>query len=230
MNQAPSDKPRFSSWEATPRATIGQARASARRARRLRLALPLLAVSIAAAFIVTLRDPGLSASPVADQLGLGAEGDVMTSPRFLGEDGEGREYTLEAETARRRGASGMVEFERPVARQPQPDGRVRTARASRGAFGENANRLTLEGDVQLDLGDGHVFVTRRAVVDFDADRVDGPAAVTGAGPLGDLRADSFSVTDGGARLVFSGDVRFTLDAAALDAPAAKAPEPRTERP
>lgn len=207
---------RMGAWDNRPRATIEEARASARRARRLRASLPILGLGVTLAFIMNLREPGLAANPVIDEFGLKRQGDVMVDPHYAGEDATGRPFKLEAAEARRRPSSNVVEFVRPTAFQPHDDRPPRTARADRGAFGETANRLDLQGRVQLDMGDGHLFATDRAVVDFDRDRVDGVHPVRGDGPLGSIEAEAFSITNGGERLVFSGEVRLVIDAEALD--------------
>lgn len=188
-----------------------------RGARVLRVGAPLLGALIAAAFLATLREPAIEASPARDMFGLAAGEDLMTKPRFVGRDASGRMVHIEAQRALRREASGRLELDNPTATRSAPgDTAYRSASAKRGYYRETDKQLELEGNVTLDLGDGHVFHTRRALVDLEGGHIDGPVAVHGSGPMGTISADTFDMTHEDQRLVFSGNVRLSVDAAAAD--------------
>ncbi len=215
---------RTDDWSYAPRATISEARKVTRLTRRLRIALPVLGIGVATVFVATVRPQSLSASPAMTALGLASGEDLMTSPTFLGADDDGRPFQLSAERAIRREASGRIELVQPEARQ-DVDGLSRAVVADWGAYHELSQELQLDGDVRLDLGDGHVFQTARATMKLEEGQVDGPSPVRGDGPMGSIAADRFEIRDDGAALRFEGGVRLSVDASALDRATGRDPRP-----
>jgi len=185
-----------------------------RRSRRIafyRRALPwtMLAIVVAVAGWVALR-AYLSARQlsVADA----ASAIHMTNPKFYGRDESGRSFQLTAKDAVRDTAdANLVTLNGPGmvldTGGPEP---IRVE-GGRGVYREDTKQLEIVGGVRLQDGRGSVFRSDTARVDTVAGVVSGETAVSGRGPIGQIDASSYAVHDGGARVVFSGDVRVHIE-------------------
>ena len=81
--------------------------------------------------------------------------------------------------------------------------------AQSGVFHEGDGLLRLQGDVSLNDPDA-AFDTGSAVFDTTTGVLEGEGLITGAGPLGEIRAKSYGVYDKGERMVFKGGVSGTI--------------------
>jgi lipopolysaccharide export system protein LptC len=144
---------------------------------------------------------------------------AMKNPRFTGRDAAGKAFTIIASAAERdRVKAGLVALAAPI----MTDEMGTEVRAPRGDYDQEAGLLRLYGDVRIKDPLGYVFQTTDAVVHVNENRVQGMTPLIGKGPLGDIRADSYEIRDGGARVVFEGRVRAVIN------PEAPAPEPVVE--
>lgn len=128
----------------------------------------------------------------------------MINPRFIGRTERGGPYQITAETAERdRGENKPIILTAPVYRTEQ--GTVMLA--PRGIYDEQAKRLVFQGDVLFADRGGNRFTTPSMLVDLAQGALIGNGGVTGAGPLGVIRADAYELREGDRALVLHGGVR-----------------------
>tara|TARA_R110002073_G_scaffold18767_2_gene69112 strand:+ start:11892 stop:12587 length:696 start_codon:yes stop_codon:yes gene_type:complete len=201
--------PHHSGWEPKRATTLAQARRRTAFVRTLRFALMAAAAAISALVIVQIVLSMMGeVEPDAITVGEDAR---MVNPRFTGRDEGGAPFTVTADAAiRRQGdALNLTELENPrldyesiAALQTAPDGVL----AERGFYDSENRILDLETDVRFRTGSGYEFISETARLLLQEDRVIGNSPVEGSGPMGDIRADSYEILDGGDRVVFTGGV------------------------
>ena len=133
---------------------------------------------------------------------------AMDNPRFTGAMRDGRAFLITARRAQRDAADpDKVKLVEPtlVRGYGAPDASKVTSKD--GVYEETKNILVLTNDVKIDNGQGYQFASQEARIDTKTGEVVGGAPVAGAGPRGNVSADSYSVTDKGDRVVFKGRVR-----------------------
>ena len=128
----------------------------------------------------------------------------MINPRFIGRTERGGPYQITAETAERaRGENEPIELVAPVYRTET--GTVMLA--PRGVYDEGGRKLVFQGDVLFADRGGNRFTTPNMMVDLEQGALVGQGGVTGAGPLGVVRADAYELREGDRALVLRGGVR-----------------------
>jgi lipopolysaccharide export system protein LptC len=134
----------------------------------------------------------------------------MVSPHFVGRDDQGRAFNLSSSIAVRDDADLQRVFltaPRLVmdVDTPQP----KTMTADRGVYDEDTHMLRLTGHVRVDDAAASTVGTQEALVDTRAGTVTGAAGLAGAGPMGDIRANSYTADKTG-KVVMHGGVHATL--------------------
>jgi lipopolysaccharide export system protein LptC len=137
----------------------------------------------------------------------------MTNARFLGRDAQGHAYVLTAVEA----ARDNTDFQRITLTNPtltmDSDGLKPTRlSADRGVYREDNRILLLDGHVSVRDSQDDSFLTEQAIVDTVNGAVAGKSPVSGQGPTGSIRADSYAIYDRGQRLVFQGKVHSRVNA------------------
>lgn len=128
----------------------------------------------------------------------------MINPRFIGRTERGGPYQLSAEMAERpQGDNQPIELIAPVYRTEA--GTIMLA--PHGLYDEAGKSVVFEGEVLFSDRGGNRFTTPNMVVDLEAGTLTGQGGVTGAGPLGVLRAQSYELRDSDRALVLRGGVR-----------------------
>jgi lipopolysaccharide export system protein LptC len=132
----------------------------------------------------------------------------MVNPKFYGRTGDNSPYLVGAASATR----DEQDFQRVVLDQPlfiqnldlptQTELRART-----GVYREDTRVLRLENDLVLIDKRGYQFRGQDALIDTRAGTVRGDRPISGRGPLGQIAASSYAITDGGDRIIFRGKVR-----------------------
>jgi lipopolysaccharide export system protein LptC len=135
-----------------------------------------------------------------------ATGLRMVNPRFYGRDKSNNAFVLGAsEAARDAAGSKNVVLAAPHLTLGGGDDATRV-HADRGVYREDQRQLSLEGQVQINSGNGYTFTSPNAVVDTTKGAVEGESGIQGEGPLGHIDASSYGVYDRGKRIVMKGDV------------------------
>ncbi len=175
---------------------------------RLRVVLPAIIAVIVLGLAGMITYSSLAGAPVEPE-----ESDApirLVNPRFMGRDAEGRSFVITANSAVR----DEDDYQRVVLDRPAMglDGEglspMRLS-AQSGVFHEGDGVLRLQGDVSLNDQDA-TFDTGSAVFDTATGVLEGEGLITGAGPLGEIRAKSYGVYDKGQRMVFKGGVSGTI--------------------
>jgi lipopolysaccharide export system protein LptC len=139
----------------------------------------------------------------------------MTNPHFYGQYGKDEEhrrsFEIAASEARRSlRLSTDVKLTNPDVKLAGTGDRSMRITARSGVYDEATKRVTLQGDVTVVSGDGTTFHTQQALVDTHARSVVGNSFVQGSGPLGQIQASSYAITNNGAEAVFTGQVHAHL--------------------
>jgi len=136
---------------------------------------------------------------------------LMHHPRYVGQTRDDEPYELTA-------ASAYIDPKRPnrvhldhlaadLASASQRDVKLV---ALKGLYNRGADKLDLDGDIELTTSDGYRFETESARIDLQKGEVIGDTPIQGFGPTGTLAADRFEIHDSGDLLRFEGRVKVTL--------------------
>lgn len=198
------------------RVTGEQAAARSRRVRRLRIALPVLAVALVVALVLTTRTQPPDQTFLNDLADMTANPEDlrMANPRFAGVDGEGRPYEITALSARQDPEqSKVVELDHPRAVASGRD-KDTVVTAEKGVFQSESNILELKDDVTLEhrIGpDVYVLRSPSATVSMDKKTVTSDQGVSGEGPDGAaLRADRMRAYNEDGKIIFEGNVSMRI--------------------
>jgi len=197
---------------ATPSESAAERARNRRRApvRRLRLGLALFALVVGVAAVGQASWRTLASSKLQTQAASAPL--VLDKPRFTGVLKDGRPFLITAERAERDAQDqDLVRLDRPtlVRGYGQPDASQATAK--NGVYREAAHTLLLTQDVEITNGEGYQFDAPQALIDMRTGEVSGDAGIAGSGPKGSTRANAYSVTDKGDRVVLKGGVRTRLE-------------------
>lgn len=178
-------------------------RARSRRVRWFRRALPILILVLAGGAIAWI---------VARSVISGIERDReveevrLANPIFRGQDDQGRAFVIGAQQAVRDPETGRFRLDGPLVRLSLEPGKASEISAGHGVYDEAAKTLTLRDNVRItDAGAGFTFITPEAVVDTQTGVVTGDQGIQGSGALGQIQAQSFTITDQGRRVTFRGE-------------------------
>lgn len=198
------------------RTTGEKAAARSRLIRRLRIALPVLAVVLVAAFVLNTRSNHVDPAFLDDFEDLSASTEElrMASPRFTGVDERGQPFEITADAAKQRpGGRNLVELEMPRAVQGDEKNQS-VVTADKGLYRSDDNILELENGVVLEheIGAGaYVLRAPNATVSIKDQVVVSNAGVNGEGPEGAaLKADRMTAYRADGRVVFEGNVSMRL--------------------
>ena len=201
--------------------------------RRLRIALPVLAIVLLAAFVFNTQSNEVDNAFLEDfeSVTAATEDLRMANPRFAGIDNEGRPFEITAESARQDPADkSVVDLVSPKAVQGAADDR-NIVTANRGVFRSEENILELRDGVTLEhqIGQGvYVFRAPDATVAVKEEIVTTDSGVGGQGPDGgSIKADRMRAYNSEGRLVFEGNVSMRIYPKKNDAP--DQPEKQQER-
>ena len=197
----------LSLWEPRRQMTLAQARQRSSMVSFLRLAFTAGAAISAGMMIGHLTANAVSASPNSIERLTGDEVVTMVNPRFTGRDVAGRSFVITADTAQRRMGSGeMIDLDNPEL--INEDG-TRVA-APAGLYNQDDQTLELYEDVEVENAKGYKFRSTSAKMFIEESRVEGIDPLSGTGPLGDVRSDTYEIVDEGDRVLLSGRVQMTI--------------------
>lgn len=204
------------SLEFGSRTTGADAAARSRLVRRLRIALPIVAVILIAAFIINTRSNSVDQAFLDDFKSISASTEElrMANPRFAGIDDKGKPYEITAIAASQDpAAKDVIQLERPRAVQGGADS-ASVVTAESGLYQSDENILTLDREVTLEHQLGaktYVLRTPRATVLIGDQVVTSDAGVGVEGPDGEtLQADRMRAFREDGRVVFEGNVSMRI--------------------
>jgi len=199
------------------RRTTGEdAAARAQFMRRMRIALPILALILIATFFLNTRETGVDDAFLNDFADLEATPQSLktANPHFTGVDARGHPYEITAEAALQKPDGGkVVDLQSPRAVTNAANQKSVVA-AKTGVFDVDAKRLDLKEGVTFEHKVGatnYVLRTPEATYTIDDRTVISEAGVDGEGSDGELlTADRMNASDREGKLVFEGNVRMRI--------------------
>lgn len=197
------------------RLTGEQAAARSVIVRRLRIALPIIALLLIGALVINTRSTDGDDAFLDDfaNLDTAPEELKMANPRFAGVDDKGYPYEITADAALQApGKQELVELVKPRAVTKGANEET-LVHAEKGVYQSDANVLTLSDGVTLEHeigGDKYQLRTNEATVSIDDETVHAHSAVEGEGAAGTLRADSMRAYNNEGRVVFEGNVSMRI--------------------
>jgi len=134
---------------------------------------------------------------------------IMAKPHYQGVDAHNRPYTIIAETAT------QLDKDNIALVNIHADMEVRSGvwvalNSGTGKLNMQTKQLVLHDGVDLFYNDGYEFRTDHANVDIAKGTAYADSHIEGQGPLGTLKADSFSASDHGQVLHFVGSVKMEI--------------------
>jgi lipopolysaccharide export system protein LptC len=187
----------------------------ARRSRLvglMKVALPIVAMALAglvlawpqfakkAGFLINFADVEVSDG-----------GLTMHKARFRGADRSGQPFFVTADSANQEiGGEKLVTLDQVAADMTRRDGNWLSLTADTGVFNQAAQRLVLQGNVNVFSDRGFEMHGDSADIDMKNGTIATDDKVWGQGPLGTLTAGNMRVYDKGARVVFEGRVKTVL--------------------
>lgn len=205
MNTAHTEM--LAQWAPQRQMTLAQARRRSKFVGLLRMLFVAGAAISAGVIIGPIAATTLTgSSDQVDQLA-GDEVVTMVNARFTGRNIAGEAYVITADEARRRRADpNVINLTRPR----MVDDKGTEVSAPVGVYYQNAEYLDLFQAVKVRDREGYEFETTAARVFVLDGRVQGLEPLSGIGPLGYVRADSYEIEDDGDRIIFRGNVDLTI--------------------
>jgi lipopolysaccharide export system protein LptC len=200
-------------WTARTRDTALGALRYSRFVTVMKRALPIAAFALIAAVVAYSLVPRQS-----DKMSLTTErletiqNDLsMTKPRLTGTDKRGHPFLITADAAVQQAANAHRATLKNVEADLTLDkGRWLNATAVTGFIDMDKGALALSNGIAIYSDDGYELHTARANVDLKKGLFHGPTEVTGHGPAGTLRADTFDLDRQTSQLVLTGHVRMLI--------------------
>ncbi len=141
----------------------------------------------------------------------GADVMLMHNPRYVGQTKNAEPYELTAASAYTDPKRpNRVHLDHPVGALTGAGPRDLNLIAQSGLYNRAADKLDLDGGVELTTSDGYRFDTDSARMDLKNGQVIGDRPIQGSGPTGTLAADRFEILNKGDLLRFEGRVKVTL--------------------
>jgi lipopolysaccharide export system protein LptC len=216
MTTAPAqqDEPRARrDWSARARLTAIEALRYTRFVSWMRRGLSLGAFAVifaVLAFFFVQRQPRQLAVSY-EKMGHVENDLAMMKPRLTGSDDKGNPFVITADAAiqdpRNTKRASLRNIEADVAMN---GGSWVNARAKTGHVDMGAGKLELTGGIDLYSDNGYELHTERAFIDLGRSIAMGDRPVTGRGPLGAIRADTFQADRQTNQLLLTGNVRMTI--------------------
>ena len=207
-------------WAPSRKLTLAQARRRSDVIRILRMAFTYGVAASIGLLAGYLLNSALDGSGSRRAL-KGEEIVTMLNPRFTGRDAAGDAYVITADSAQRRRADpNLIDLSNPSL----VDEKGTQVDAPEGTFDQGAQVLELFRDVRVLEPSGYVFTTTHARVFVTEGRIVGVEPLQGQGPLGDIRSDTYTITESGDVMNFDGNVEMTFYEDEPTAPAQDDPQ------
>jgi lipopolysaccharide export system protein LptC len=212
MVTEPADpRPRYD-WSARTRTTVLDARRYTRFVRRMKRVLSISAFAVifaVLAFFFVARAPQQLALSY-ERMGTIENDLAMINPRLTGVDAKGNPFVITAKQAvQDTGNAKRATLKTLEADMTTEQGWI-NAKAGSGLVDMAAHRLELAGGIDIYSDNGYMLHTESASADLRSNVFQGRRPISGQGPRGTLRADSFRYDRNAGRLTLEGHVRTIL--------------------
>ena len=188
--------------------------------RLMKVVLPAAALGLVVTLVMWPDEDSSGALPLAfSRIEADGDGLRMVSPHYIGNDEEGRPFSIRAAWAIQDSFDPTrVDMNAPDFEMTNKDGTWFNLTAAQGVYLPKADTMHLSGGVHLFTDRGYEAQTDEIAIDLEAGTAVGPTPVQAQGPAGEIAAKRFEVLDQGNRLRFEGGVTLVLRPAAQDAP------------
>lgn len=200
-------------WSARVRTTAMEALRYSRFVAFMKRALSLgafLIIAAVLAFFVVQRQPH-QLQLAYERLGRVENDLAMMKPRLTGTDSKGNPFVITADKAvqdsRNVKKASLTNLEADLT---MDKGNWLNARAKAGMVDMNSGQLELSGGIDVFSANGYELHSATASANLKQSIIHGHDPVTGQGPSGTLRADSFHADRATNFLTLAGNVRMTL--------------------
>jgi lipopolysaccharide export system protein LptC len=200
-------------WSARARSTAMEALRYTQFVGVMKRALPAAAFAVIAAvlaFFFVARQPSKVAMTY-EKMGWIQNDLAMEKPRLTGTDVKGNPFVITAEQAIQDAKNPKKAKLKKVEADLTSDNNGWTnANAANGLVDMRAGSLELGGGIDVFTDTGYTLHSKAASLDLNKWIVHGHNEVTGQGPMGTMRADSFHYDRASHQLALDGNVRMTL--------------------
>ena len=200
-------------WSARARSTAMDALRYTQFVGVMKRALPAAAFAVIAAvlaFFFVARQPS-KYSMTYEKLGVIQNDLAMSKPRLTGADGKGNPFVITADQAIQDAKNPKRAWLKKVEADVTLDNKGwLNANAADGVVDMRAGSLELGGGIDVFSDSGYTLHSRSASLDLNKWIIHGHNEVTGQGPLGTMRADTFQFDRDSHQLALDGHVRMTL--------------------
>jgi lipopolysaccharide export system protein LptC len=196
-----------------------RAQRHSRRVRRLKIALPLLAVLMAVGFAGYSFVSTPAPVPIQTEGSAFEEGKlVMNSPKLEGFTKDGRPYSVNATRATQDfDRQDIINLDGIDAKMPVEADNWARVEAISGVYDRTANTLDVPTDILVTTTDGLVAKFRSAFLDINNGSLKSATPVDIQSHGSRITADSMSVLENGKRVIFETRVRVHIDPVQLKA-------------
>lgn len=213
MTEAPAGVPGMkASAEAYRLATRHSA-----RVRRLKIALPVAALVVAALFVaVSVVRTWLPADLQVESASIEDGKIVMRNPAISGRNDDGISYSMKAERALQdMKQPDVITLENIKAKMPVNDTTIAEVVAATGIYDRGKNLLDMVAPFTISLNSGLEAAFRSAHLDINGGSMQTTEPVSIRSPEASIVAQSLRMTDKGRVVVFEGGVVVDVDPAAI---------------
>lgn len=198
---------------------FSRAERHSRRVRRLKVALPLLAIFLAATFVGYSIVSTPATAPVQTKGAGVTEGKlVMDSPKLEGFTKDGRPYSVNATRATQDfDKQDIISLDGIDAKMPVEQENWARVEAVSGVYDRTANTLDVPTDILVTTTDGMVARLKSAFLDIANGSLKSVTPVDIQSHGSRVTADSMSVLENGMRVIFETRVRVYIDPVQLKA-------------
>ncbi|TBW41264.1 hypothetical protein EYW49_00620 [Siculibacillus lacustris] len=199
-----------------------------RRVRRLKVAIPVIGVAVVVAIAgVTWVRSHLMAGLGVRQVLFSKDGLTMVEPRLTGRAGDRRYDVTAAKAFQDVRNPKVIALEGVDGHLEMADGTWAKIESTAGRYDGTRETLDLDGDVTVVTSAGWRATTAVAHVDLVSGKIDAERDVRITGRAAQIDSDALQASEEGRHLVFTGNVRMTVqpqaDAEAPPGPPAPAP-------
>ena len=213
MNPRDGDAAPRHDWSARARSTAMDALRYTQFVAVMKRALPAAAFAVIAAvlaFFFVARQPSKVAMTY-EKMGWIQNDLAMEKPRLTGADGKGNPFVITADQA----IQDVKNPKRARLKKVEADLTLDNngwlnANAAEGVVDMRAGSLDLRGGIDVFSDSGYTLHTRAASLDLNKWVMHGHDEVSGQGPMGTMRADSFQYDRASHELTLDGHVRMTV--------------------
>lgn len=194
-------------WTPKRKLTLAQARRRSGLVKILRMMFTAGAAVSIGVLVGHLAANAISGSAGGVRDYKGSEIVTMLNPRFTGRDADGNAFVITADSAQRhRTSETRVDLVNPKL----IDELGSEVTAPTGLYDQDEQTLDLYTDVRFVDPGGYAFSTSSARLYVLEDRIEGLEPLSGTGPLGDIRSDTYEIREEGEVMSFRGNVEMTF--------------------